>query len=610
MKQEIREIELLAPARDAHVAIEAINHGADAVYMGATSFGARAQAGNSIDDVARVCDYAHQYNAHIYATVNTIVYDNELKQVERLVHSLYRVGVDALIIQDMGLLRLDLPPIALHASTQCDIRTPKKARFLEAAGCSQLVLARELSLDEINAIHSAVKVPLEAFVHGALCVCYSGRCQASYAFKGRSANRGECAQLCRLPYDLEDSNGHKIISNKHLLSLRDLNQSDRVKAMIDAGVSSFKIEGRLKDVGYVKNVVAYYRQVLDGIIAGSGRNLKRSSFGMSSFTFEPRLERSFNRSFTNYFLDGHPAPQSLTMASLDTPKSLGEPLGRVREVRGTILRLESGLAISNGDGLSFMGADGLFSGVRINEVHGNDIVLNSSTPIKRGTMVYRTFDKQFNDVLSKPSAHRRIGVDVSLRIVGNLLCIDAIDERGCQVTHSMEVPTLEKSRSPQTERQRAELAKLGNTIYILNEAKLLGEYFIPASVLSQLRHEMVEYLDRAWRIIRPVEMRRPELHDVKYFTNVLTSADNVANHLACEFYKSHGVEKIESAIEVRPRNDGVVMTTRYCLRRELGACRRAADARKLPESLFLHSGNVLMRVECDCAKCEMRLSLV
>ena len=295
-KDKRHAIELLAPARDAVVAVEAIRHGADAVYMGAARFGARAQAGNSIEDMARVCDFAHNFDARVYATVNTIVYDHELKQVERLVNELYRAGVDAIIVQDLALLRLDLPPIALHASTQCDLRTPDKARFLAAMGFSQLVLARELSLDEIRAVRQVVDVPLEAFVHGALCVCYSGRCQASQVLKGRSANRGECAQICRLSYDLEDGKGNRIITGKHLLSLRDLNLTDHVAQMIDAGVSSFKIEGRLKDVGYVKNVVSHYRRVLDDVIAAQPNVLRRASVGESRIDFTPDVLKSFNLS--------------------------------------------------------------------------------------------------------------------------------------------------------------------------------------------------------------------------------------------------------------------------------------------------------------------------
>ena len=293
-------IELLAPARDADIAIAAIQHGADAVYMGASHHGARADATNTLDDVPRACDYAHQFGARIYATVNTLVYDNELAEVERLIHDLYRIGVDALIVQDLALLRMDLPPIPLHASTQCDIRTPEKARFLEALGFSQLVMARELTLDEIADIRRVTSVPLEAFVHGALCVSYSGRCAISQVLKGRSANRGECAQLCRLPYDLVDGQGRTLVEAKHLLSLRDMARHDRLEQMMTAGITSFKIEGRLKDMSYVKNVVAYYRRAIDKIIVRQPERYQRSSFGQVELSFEPAIEKSFNRGFTHY----------------------------------------------------------------------------------------------------------------------------------------------------------------------------------------------------------------------------------------------------------------------------------------------------------------------
>ena len=602
-----REIELLAPARDADVAIEAIRHGADAVYMGASRFGARAQAGNSIDDIARVSDYAHDFGAKVYATVNTIVYDQELRQVERLVTDLYHCGVDAIIVQDMSLLRLDIPPIALHASTQCDIRTPEKARFLETVGFSQLVLARELSLNEISEIRHAVKVPLEAFVHGALCVCYSGRCQASQVLKGRSANRGECAQLCRLPYDLEDDSGKKLLKGKHLLSLRDMNQSTRLKAMIEAGVSSFKIEGRLKDVGYVKNVVAFYRLALDRVINESEGELSRSSFGHSDYTFEPRLERSFNRSFTHYFIDGHPAPATARMASLVTPKSMGEPAGRVEQVRGSRIRIDGDVALTNGDGLSFIDADGHYTGVRVNEVHGHDIILNDKVNVKPGAEVCRTFDKRFNDIISKPSATRRVAIDIALKIEDDKIVANIDDERGNHIVHTLNVGKLELARLPQAERQLAELSKLGNTIYELRSAEVVGDYFVPASVLSQLRREAVEWLDRSQRIAYTRDRRRAERYDVPCFATCLTSADNVANEVSRQFYIDHGVKQIEPAVEVQPRKGGVVMTTRYCLRRELGACRREVNARKLPEPLLLRAEGFTLQVECDCKRCEMTL---
>ena len=607
MRDSRRKIELLAPARDAEVAIEAILHGADAVYMGPDRFGARAMAGNSIEDIGRVCGFAHQYRARVYATVNTLVTDGELRQVERLITDLYHAGVDAIIVQDLSILRLDIPPIALHASTQCDLRTPEKARFLESLGFSQLVMARELSLQEIAEIRQTVKVPLEAFVHGALCVCYSGRCGLSQAVMGRSANRGQCAQMCRHSYDLVDTDGNTIVSQRHLLSLQDLNQHDRLEEMLEAGVSSFKIEGRLKDASYVKNVVASYRQELDRIIDRNADKYVRSSAGTSCITFTPDLQRSFNRSFTHYFLDGR--DKAGTMASIVTPKSQGQPLGKVEQVHGNTLRIDTHEQLTNGDGLSFVNAAGQFDGARVNVVRGRDIVLRDSIAIKRGTMIYRTFDKAFEDTLSRQSATRTIGIDASLHVAGGALVLTIDDERGNHVVHSINAADLQRAQSPQDQRQKDVLSKLGNTIYRLNSCLTAGEWFIPASVLTQLRRETIDLLDRANQLTHPTDRRRPEDKTAPLPYTDIAPADNVANALSRQLYEDRGATTIEPAIEVNPGcADSVpLMQTRYCLRRELGACLKTRDAGKLPRQLFLRTGQTLLRVECDCRNCEMRL---
>ncbi len=609
-------IELLAPARDSQVAIEAIVHGADAVYMGAPMFGARAAATNSIDDLATVCRFAHQFDAKVYATVNTLVYDHELRDCERMIWQLWHAGVDALIVQDMGILRLDLPPIALHASTQCDLRTPDKARFLQAMGFSQLVMARELTLDEIAGIRQAVQVPLEAFVHGALCVCYSGRCQMSQAVKGRSANRGECAQMCRLPYDLVDEQGRVLVSHKHLLSLRDMNRSGHLRQMIEAGVSSFKIEGRLKDVNYVKNVVAFYRQAIDRAIGESDGRWRRSSFGTSDIAFVPDVRRSFNRSFTSYFIDQRHPKNGSPMASIDTPKSMGQYVGKVIKARGAELTLDTPVSLTNGDGLSYMSPDGLFAGMRVNVAHASRVTLREPVAIARGTSVWRTFDKAMDDILSRPTATRRIAVDATLRSVGQRLVLTLSDERGCRVTHAIEAADLQTARSPQHERQRDTLSRLGDTIYVLRECVPLPGMFIPASVLAQLRREAVHLLDRTWAMSRCRARRRPEDNAAPCFATTLTSADNVANHLARQLYSDHGVTHIEPALECqmtdgqKPTSGQQVMHTRYCLRRELGACLKRKEAKKLPARLFLRTGNTTFAISCDCGSCEMHLSLL
>lgn len=609
--KSVREIELLAPARDVQVGVEAIKHGADAVYIGPSRFGARAQAGNSVDDIGRLCDFAHQYDARVYATVNTIVFDHELHDVERLIHALHGVGVDALIVQDMGILRLDLPPIALHASTQCDLRTPAKARFLEAVGFSQLVMARELSLQEIKAIRDAVSVPLEGFVHGALCVSYSGRCQVSQACRGRSANRGECAQFCRLPWDLTTGDGRTLLSGKHLLSLRDFNASALLCDMIDAGVSSFKIEGRLKDAAYVKNVVAHYSQTLDRIIAGRS-DMRRASVGESRVDFTPSLVRSFNRSFTTYFLAGKHQPNGTSMASIHTPKSMGEPVGTVLQANGKEITLKTTVRLVNGDGLSYLTPDGVFGGFRVNRVEGNVVTTREAVKVPRGAMVFRTGDKAFADVLARDTARRTVAVTAQLRMEGKNLTLTLVDERGVSASRTVDAPDLSAAQTPQGERQRAVLAKLGDTAYRLTEAHVLDDMFVPASVLTRLRREAVVALDAARSRAREVGLRRPEQRDYPYVATALVSADNVANHLAAAFYRDHGVERIAMAMEcdTAPVPAGTtVMHTRYCLRRELGACRKEKGAQKLPETLLLRSGDVTLQVECDCARCEMLLKL-
>lgn len=605
------DIELLAPARDADIAIAAIDHGADAVYMGASHHGARADATNTLDDVQRACDHAHRYGAKIYATVNTLVYDDELMEVERLVHDLYRIGVDALIVQDMALLRLDLPPIALHASTQCDLRTPDKARFLESLGFSQLVMARELTLDEIASIRQATTVPLEAFVHGALCVSYSGRCAISQVLKGRSANRGECAQLCRLPYDLVDGKGRVLVAGKHLLSLRDMAQHDRLEQMMAAGVSSFKIEGRLKDIGYVKNVVAYYRRAIDKVIDREPERYRRASCGTVNLTFEPAIEKSFNRGFTHYFLDERRPKDGTAIASIDTPKSQGEYLGRALRCSGNTLTIDTRATLVNGDGLSFIDSHGQFSGARVNRAMENGtVLLRERADIPRGTRIYRTADKVFTDLLAKPSATRTISVDAELRYTSGLLSLTLADERGNRVTHTLPCD-LQAAAKPQGERQRTELAKLGGTIYRLHEAQVPGDIFIPASLLSQLRREAIELLDRAHRITRRVDKRRPEDKSSTCPVASLEPADNVANHLAEQLYRDHGVTDILPALEAgTPANASTpLMHTRYCLRRQLGACLKGKNATALPHDLYLKTGTTLLKVTCDCKSCEMTLTL-
>lgn len=583
-----RNLELLAPAATAGIAIEAIKHGADAVYIGATSHGARKSASNSIDDIARVVDYAHSYHARVYVTVNTIVYEDELQRVEKLCRDLYRIGADALIVQDMSLLRLDLPPIALHASTQCDIRTPEKAKFLQDVGFSQLVLARELSLGEIKAITECVSVPVECFIHGALCVSYSGKCHASCATTGRSANRGECAQICRLPFTLKDNSGKILAKDKHLLSLRDFNATAMLPELIEAGVSSFKIEGRLKEADYVKNITSHYSILLDEYIASHGDDCRRSSFGKVNRIFTPKPDKSFNRGFTDYFLSSR-RPDSI--ASLDTPKAMGEVIKDISELH-------------NGDGISFFDRDNQYQGVNINKVENGRIVTGRKVNIPRESTIHRTFDVDWQKLMTKDSAERKLSLHVSVDSTG----VTAHDERGVVVRLPLDV-TRDRAKSPMD--YKSEFSKLGNTVYSLSsfQSTLDPMVFIPRSELASLRRELVNLLDQGNLATYSYDYRRKEDKEAKYPLKRLDFRENVANSLAESFYLSHGVKSIEPAMETsnQERKKGtVVMTTRHCILRELGMCKRLGRGR-FAEPLTIGSGSRQFRLHFNCADCEMEV---
>lgn len=586
-----RKLELLAPAADKNVALQAVLHGADAVYMGGPSHGARKKASNSIEDIAEVVRFAHQFRAKVYVTVNTLVYEREIPAVEALCHDLYRIGVDALIVQDMSLLRMKIPPIALHASTQCDTRTPAKAEFLQNVGFSQIVLARELSIKEIEEIAARVTVLLECFVHGALCVSYSGRCSASCVSMGRSANRGECAQMCRLPYTLRNGRGEVVEKDKYLLSLRDFNAMSHLEELVLAGASSFKIEGRLKDADYVKNVTAAYRRELDRIIAAHPDKFVRSSYGVSEIVFTPDLSKSFNRGFTEYFLDGrHPG----SMASIRTPKSMGEII-------------DSPSRLNNGDGISFFNASGEYEGVGVNRVENGRIIGSRPFVIPKGAEIHRTLDRRWQTLMARETAVRTIAVDITVDESG----VSASDERGVRVRIPLDA---EKSEARKPMDVRHIFAKLGGTVYRLREFKseLDLSTFIPASRLTAIRRSLIEELDRAALSTYRYDYRRTE-YDRYYPELVLDARDNVANSLARNFYREHGVRDMSPAVEIeRPEGDTVVMTTRYCLRRELGCCLRDKNVdpkrrARYSGPLTISTGPHSFRLDFDCSRCEMEV---
>ncbi len=588
----MQEIELLAPAANADIAIEAIKHGADAVYIGPPDHGARKAASNSLEDIKRIVDFAHPFGVKVYATVNTIIYDHELVSVEKLIRDLYIIGVDAIIVQDMGILRMDIPPIALHASTQCDTHTPEKARFLEEVGFSQIVLARELTLEEIRKIRAAVNVPLECFIHGALCVSYSGRCHASQATKGRSANRGDCAQICRLPYILTDSDDKVLTRNKHLLSLKDFNLSDRIEDLMFAGVSSFKIEGRLKDAEYVKNITAWYRQKIDSIISEYPEKFKRSSAGKSIISFIPNPYKSFNRGFTQYFIDQR-RPKNIS--SILTPKSMGEPIKELSELH-------------NGDGISFFNQKGEYMGVMVNGIKNNKIIGNKPLILPPEAEIHRTFDSQWQKALSKSTAERKLNLDVKI----TEKYIEAEDERGVHVIIPLNAD-FQQAKTPQQLRDKFD--KFGNSIYKLKDFEIETEesIFIPASQLSEARRRMLEALATACRATYTYSPRRKENREINFPEKEIDYQSNVANSKAMEFYSLHGVEKIEKAIEVdkitKKYKNRSVMTTRHCILREMGKCLKenpnVCQKFKLP--LSLKSGNIKFELFFDCKNCEMHV---
>lgn len=606
---KLRKIELLAPAKNLECGLEAINHGADAVYIGAPKFGARSAAGNSLDDIQTLVKHAHLYNARIYVTVNTILKEEELLETEKMIWELYGMGVDALIVQDMGITGLNLPPIPLHASTQTDNRTSDKVKFLANAGFRQVVLARELSLKEIDRIHREnPDVALEAFVHGALCVSYSGQCYVSEACFGRSANRGECAQFCRLSFNMVDADNQVMVSNKHLLSLKDMNQLNQLEALIDAGVSSFKIEGRLKDVSYVKNVTAAYRQKLDEILNRRPDLIKASS-GTCYFDFKPQLDKSFSRGFTHYFVNG----RDRDIASFDTPKSLGEEMGTVKEIRGNYLTVAGLKSFNNGDGVCYLDEKGTLQGFRINRVDGNKLFLQEMPEIKQRTVLYRNYDQEFEKILSRESAKRKIAVELLLEDHAFGFSLTLTDEDRNLVTLALP-RDKELARSPQTKNLEEQLAKLGNTPFeaIKVEVRFSDNWFIPVSALADLRRKAVDELLtlRSINYKREVSVWKSTSH--AYPQTELTYLGNVMNSKAHSFYAAHGVKNIAPAFEKQPVEDAVLMFCKHCLRFSMGWCpvhQKGRSPYKEPYYLVSSDGK-RFRLSFDCKNCQMKVSAV
>ena len=597
------KIELLSPAKNLEVGIAAINHGADAVYIGPSQFGARVAAGNSIDDISKLVEYAHKYYARVYVTLNTILRDDELEQARLLVNDLYNVGVDALIVQDMALLQMDLPPIALHASTQCDTRSVEKVKFLEQCGFEQVVLARETTLETMRKMSEQTNVALEAFVHGALCVSYSGQCYMSEAMRGRSANRGACAQMCRLPYDLVDGDGNILASKKHLLSLKDFDGSRHLQEMIDAGISSFKIEGRLKDIDYVKNITSYYRRKFDAILEGSPR--QASSSGRTIHFFEPNPKKTFYRGATDYFLEG----RKKDIWSFDTPKSLGEPIGKVKDIwRNAISMHNAQCTIHNGDGLCFLNKKGEFEGFRVNKVESGRLLPLNMPKIEKGTLVYRNADVAFERILAGKTAERKIGVNIRLQLIANELQIKLIDTDN--VTTSIDVEyTGEKANNPlkMIDTWRTQLSKLGGTIFEAQEidlTTLVEPLFTPVSQIAEWRRELIELheANRAKNYKRSLIEIKPTAH--KYIATNLDYRANIYNSHAKVFYEQHGCSVKQMAFEQEHCDGAELMRTKHCIRYALGLCKKENPKSQVKE-LYIQNGNDKFRLEFDCRNCEM-----
>ena len=608
----MRALELLAPAKNLECGIAAIDHGADAVYIGASRFGARVAAGNRVDDIRRLCDYAHPFGVKVYVTVNTILYDDELEATRQLLQELQQAGVDAILVQDMAILEMrkeklemgnyDEPFPILHSSTQTDNRTPEEVRWLRDLGFSRVVLARELSVEEIAAIHREVPdVELEVFVHGALCVSYSGICYASQHCFGRSANRGECAQFCRMKFSLVDAEGREVEHDRHLLSLKDMNQSDYLEELIEAGATSFKIEGRLKDVPYVKNVTAAYSQRLNQIISRHPDQYCRSSKGECHYTFTPDLNRTFNRGYTNYFLHG----RQPDIASFDTPKARGEFVGTVKEIRHDSFNVAGTASFANGDGLCFFNKERQLVGFRANRVVGNRIYpYRMPQGLLSGMRLYRNNDQEFERLLSRPSAERKIPIRLSLRAVD-----DGFELNGIRFTAEHQM-----AQKPQRENIIRQLTKLGDTIYTCEEVDIPEDfnYFIPNSVLSEMRRTLMEKMRNEIFGMRNDDIRTNPCSANRGYqhSSFLTShfsypyLSNISNRLSQQFYGS----KELTAYELKG-GSGPIMQCRHCIRYALGYCVKHGGLRPTwhePLSLVLGDGR-RFRLEFDCQHCQMNV---
>lgn len=619
----MRKLELLAPAKDLKCGIAAIDCGADAVYIGAARFGARQAVGNSIDDINELCEYAHKFGCKVYVTVNTIIYDNELEDTQKLLNELGRIGVDAILVQDMGITKLQLPQnVALHASTQTDNRSAEKVEWLARHNFDRVVLARELSLEEIRNIHRRVpQTELEVFVHGALCVSYSGVCYASEYCFGRSANRGACAQFCRMKFDLTDKDGNEIINQAHLLSLKDMCRIDSLELLADAGVTSFKIEGRLKDINYVRNVTAAYSNQLNEIISRRGSEYERASSGVCDIRFTPNLNKTFNRGFTDYFLNG----RTSDLASFYTPKAMGEYVGKVKEIRGNSFNVAGTTSFANGDGLCFINSNNELEGFRINRAEGNRLFpLRMPRGLRKGIALYRNSDQLFEKELNGDNGQRKLGIRINIKASAEGLYIETktCDEK-LHINLQKDI-SLEKAQKSQVDNIKIQISKFGNTIFTVEDVIVEPTdfpWFIPNSILAEIRRQATDELmgrlsemsenqkdtktkDQAQQL---PDNGKGSFHSISSYQQPYMY--NIANRLAHSFYEQEGMSDITPAFEIKKPSSPLVMQCRYCLRHELGQCKKShkqSGLLKEPLHLRLADGRTF-RLEFDCKKCQMNI---
>ena len=600
MSCRVRNIELLAPAKELQSAVDAVDCGADAVYIGAAQFGARHAATNSVEDIAKAVEYAHRFGVKVYATLNTLIFDDELQAAKAQAEALVAAGVDALIVQDMAYCRMGLD-VPLHASTQTACSTVEQVRFFEDVGFERAILERNLSLAEIENICDKTNIEIEAFVHGAICVCHSGRCYLSRSMSDRSGNRGECSQPCRLPYDLTDGKGTIYIKGKHLLSVTDLDLSQRIGHMLDAGVNSFKIEGRLKDRVYLRNVVSHYRRLIDEQIA-LRTDCRRASVGVSHIEFEPNTAKSFTRGGGTYLFDGKRAG----VASFDTPKALGERIGRVTKVVGGRFAVDSTLRLATGDGVCFI-TGGEAVGTNINAVEGQWITPNRIDGIKVGTELYRNFDRLFSATVERSRIRRAIEVSVEVVFTDKSITATATDCTGVSASVTMEISTDEAKNTEKMEAVVVEqMSKSGQTIFDVVRVDVSAVRFVPASVVATLRRELLAALERQRVAVYSHSRGFEERVGALYPRAELTEQDNVTNALAREFYADHGVKSIASGLDIEPTTVGHrVMVTDYCIRREIGQCLLCKPT--ISGELFLERGRKRYKLVFDCKKCQMSL---